>query len=184
MKWTLLAIDSDCLPKVRYLKLKNSDNLNPVKPLPQVSKLPSVWFLIQTKISRLFISLQSCWKSYVWLPPPVPDILIWQQIIFPHLLAQNFHSLFLGPCARQVKSNWLYVKQSNRFCSTFLHKVVQDSVWTWKRIILQTAATKQPASPWPISFCLAHNLNRRALHNFVCTSCLPCFVFYTFLWRC
>ena len=128
IKRTLLAIDPDCLPKVRYLKLKNSDNLSPVKPLPQVSKLPSVWFLIQTKISRLLISLQSCWKSYLWLPPPVPDILIWQQIIFPHLLAQNFHSLFLGPCARQVKSNWLYVIQSNRFCSTFLHKEYRTSV--------------------------------------------------------
>ena len=39
IKWTLLAIDSDCLPKVCYLKLKQqdiwakSDNLSPVKPL-------------------------------------------------------------------------------------------------------------------------------------------------------
>ena len=53
IKWTLLAIDSDCLPKVCYLKLKNSDNLSPVKPLPQVSKLPSVWFLIHRDFSSL-----------------------------------------------------------------------------------------------------------------------------------
>ena len=31
IKWTLLAIDSDCLPKVRYLKLKKLGYLSKLR---------------------------------------------------------------------------------------------------------------------------------------------------------
>ena len=62
MFWTKFAIDSDCLPKVCYLKLKknrgisaNSDNLSPVKPL----HLPGIFYAIMFELQGVFFNCSS-----------------------------------------------------------------------------------------------------------------------------